>query len=136
MVFIEGRLREERALARKAVHERGVRLRRQRFEVEHGGLIAPVEDGEEIGEIVRGFVQGNRDGVRIEHAQVDVARFGQCHDRRSGRGSQIHPHSVEERPAADVPAELAQARCQRDGEEVDAPRDLLEPLRPVVNGIH
>ena len=120
---------------RASVRRDRVRLDGLRLEADHPPA---VEDRPQVLQIggVHGFVERHADGVGADRAQVDALRFGRGVDCLQTARADAHRQRVEIRLGTDFQAELLQARRQRAGQAVDAPRDGLQAFRPVVNGVH
>ena len=83
----------------------------------------------------RGLVAGDAEAVAVDRPQVVARRLGALQDF-CGTARRADRERVEPALVLDGEAE-AHEPCRQDvGEAVDAPRDPLQPLRPVIDRIH
>ena len=100
--------------------------------------LVAVKYGQQFGDVALGrcFVQGHADGMRVERAQVDFVGARDVDDFVRGFVSQVNAQGVEKRRRPVIVPQPAQTRGQQARQTADAPRNLPQALRPVIDGIH
>src|SRR5262249_26776978 len=83
----------------------------------------------------RGLVEGKPNAIRVDAPEIE-SDFLRALDDRPGLPARGDGERIEVRGVLDAEAEALEARVQDRGKAMDAPRDAIEPLRTVVNGIH
>jgi hypothetical protein len=94
-----------------------------------------LEKGHEVGG-ARRFVERDSDRSVGKSPQVDLPIAGPGDRALPRRPVRSYPEGVEERLAAGVEAQAAQAPREQDGQAMDAPGDGPQPLGPVVDRVH
>ena len=133
---VEHGVREELARARGERRGRGDRLARERVQL---GLVdGHAERAEQVDDVRdrHGLAERDADRRRVDHAHVHRARVARRLDRGRVRDGDLE--RVEERTVAaavHLDARVGERALRRGGERVDARRDRVEAVRPVVDGV-